>query len=71
MIEVTGKLKLVKFLAFINAKSFFSESELKEIIKMARYRNVNLFFLDKGITEKKIFDEKLLCIDESLFEKVL
>lgn len=71
IIEVTGKLNLVKFLAFINAKSFFSEAELNEIIKMAKYRNVYLFFLDKGITEKKISDEKLVCIDEFLFEKTL
>lgn len=71
IIEVAGRLNLVKFLAFINAKSFFSENELCEIIKMAKYRNVNLFFLDKGISEKKISDERLLCVDESLFEKIL
>ena len=71
VIEVAGKLNVVKFLAFINAKSFFSENELTEIMKMAAYRNVKLFFLDKGITEKKIFGEKLLCVDESFFEKVL
>ncbi len=71
VIEVAGKLNVVKFLAFINAKSFFSETELTEIMKMAAYRNVKLFFLDKGITEKKFFGEKLLCVDESFFEKVL
>ena len=40
-------------------------------MKMATYRNVKLFFLDKGIIEKKFFGEKLLCVDESFFEKVL
>ena len=70
LIEVAGRLRLVRFLALVNAKSFFEEKELAELCKMARYRGLSLFFIDNFLTGKKIADETLLVVEEDFFERI-
>lgn len=70
LMQVISALKLYPLLILVNAKSYFSDSELKEFIKMAKYLDLALFLIDNRITDNKISDEILLMIDEDFFEKV-
>jgi len=70
LIEVFGYIRTVKFLSFVNAKIFFSDTELSEIIKMANYNDIPLFFIDNSLSCKKYGDETLVTIDEDYFEQV-
>lgn len=70
LMQVIGALNLYPLLVLVNAKSYFSDNELQEFIKMARYLDLALIFIDNRITDCKIADEKLLMIDEDFFERV-
>lgn len=70
LMQVISALQLYPLLILVNAKSYFSDSELKEFIKMARYLDLALLFIDNRITDNKISDETLLMIDEDFFERI-
>lgn len=70
LMQVISALQLYPLLILVNAKSYFSDNELKEFIKMARYLDLALLFIDNRITDNKISDETLLMIDEDFFERV-
>ena len=71
LIEVSAELKLFKLFVFVNAKSFFDKKELFEVIKMAKYHDLPIVFIDNCISGEKILDEKLLVVDEDFFVKTV
>lgn len=70
MMQVISTLKLYSLIVLVDAKSYFKMSEIAELIKMARYLDISLLFIDNRISGEVISDEKLLIVDEDYFEIV-
>lgn len=60
-ISFISQLKLYKLVILVNSQSYFSKTELEEIIKIANYKNVKLLFLDNKVNEN--FDKSITKID--------
>ena len=66
-LTVAVELLNVKFIVFVNVKSYFSESELTEVCKFLNYNNVFTLLLESSVREK-IGDEFRVIIDNDLCE---
>lgn len=60
-ISVISQLKLFKLLILVNSQSFFSKSEIEEIIKIANYKNIKLLLIDNKINDN--FNNNIAKID--------
>ena len=61
-------LKLYKVLVLVNAKSFFSEMQIEEIIKCVTYNNQKTLFIDSTTSKKVHQNEIKLLIDTDYFD---
>lgn len=66
-LTVATDLLNVGFVAFVNLKSYFTESELSEVFKLLRYNNVFTLLLESCVREKSA-DEFRIIIDRDLCE---
>lgn len=67
VINILSKLKLYKFLIFIDMRKYLSEEEIIDIYKYAKVQNVNLLVIEN--TSRKLLSyENKLIVDEELFE---
>ncbi len=71
LMDLENMLQLGDILVFINLKQYLNVSELKELYKYSKYKQVNILLIDSqcyGTTQEY---EKKIIIDENLEEFVL
>jgi|GEM_PF-6542267 len=66
--SLLGATKTYKAIVLVNAKSFFLEKELEEIIKSFLNYNQRIILIDNIITDKKMVNQKKLVIDADLYD---
>lgn len=71
LFELVSTFKLYKVLIFINVKCFFTDNELQELYKSAKYRNINVLFIESQVDNEIRTFEKKLYIDGDFDEFVI
>ncbi len=66
-INVAIEFSELKLLIFLNVEDYLSESEILELIKICKYKEVRLFFI-QSVHKYKLKEEKCLIIDSDLCE---
>ncbi len=66
-ISLSNILSAYKLMVFINARAFFSINEIKEFIKIAKYKEIKLLFLENKFYNDDIVNK--VQIDEDYFVK--
>ena len=67
-INALSILKTYKLLVLVNAKSFFNEVELAEIIKCCTYNNLKTLFIDVKTSRNHYQNEIKLLIDNDFYD---
>lgn len=68
LFDVVANFKLYKILIFVNIKCYFKEDELEELYKAAKYREINVLFIESQVDHKLNHLEKKLLVDEDFDE---
>lgn len=63
-IKLCSRLLKKKMLVFINIRSYLTSDELKEIVKMCEYHNIDIIFIENQEPNHCFFDEKRYIIDK-------
>ena len=67
-INLCSALKLYKVLVLVNAKSFFNDNQMEEIIKCLTYNKQKTLFIDSTISKKIYKNEIKLYIDSDFYD---
>lgn len=71
LFDLVSTFKLYKVLILANAKCFFNNEELEQLYRAAKYRDINVLFIESQVDNNLKLLENKLYVDEDFDEFIL